>query len=366
MKIMHIVGARPNFIKIAPIMREMENYPDKFEQILVHTGQHYDANMSDVFFDELELPKPDVNLEVGSGTHAGQTAQIMLRFEGVLNTYKPDWIIVPGDVNSTIACALVASKLGVKIAHVEAGLRSFDRTMPEEINRVLTDQLSDLLFTPSRDGNENLLREGLSAEKIHFVGNIMIDTLVRLLPKAEGRWPALKEQFCLNRYILATFHRPSNVDNIEVFAEIIAALAEISKKVPVVFPVHPRTRIKILSLGLSFRKDNLILTEPLGYLDFLALQMKAAALLTDSGGIQEETTYLGIPCLTARPNTERPVTITHGTNQLVKSRRDAIIETTEKVLKSDILRKPGPELWDGITARRIVNIFLKDVHKPSY
>lgn len=360
MKIMHIVGARPNFMKIAPIMREMENYPDKFEQILVHTGQHYDTNMSDVFFDELELPKPDVNLEVGSGTHASQTAQIMQRFEEVLNTYEPDWIVVPGDVNSTIACALVASKLGVKIAHVEAGLRSFDRTMPEEINRVLTDQLSDLLFTPSRDGNENLLREGIAAEKIHFVGNIMIDTLVRLLPKAEGRWPALEEQFHLDRYVLATFHRPSNVDNIEVFTEIIAALAEISKKVPVVFPVHPRTRSRILSLGLSFNEANLILAEPLGYLDFLALQMRASMLLTDSGGIQEETTYLGIPCLTVRPNTERPVTLTYGTNQLVKSQQASIIDAAEKVFKSGVLRKSVPELWDGITARRIVNVFLKN------
>lgn len=313
-KILHVVGARPNFMKIAPIMREMAKHPDQLEQILVHTGQHYDANMSQVFFEELDLPRPDVNLDVGSGTHAWQTAQIMQRFETVLMDYKPDWVLVPGDVNSTIACALVAGKMGVKVAHVEAGLRSFDRTMPEEINRVLTDQISDLLLTPSRDADENLLREGIAPEKIRFVGNVMIDTLVRLLPKAEVRWPPLRDQYHLDHYILVTLHRPSNVDEPETLTEIMAALMEISRKIPVLFPVHPRTRSRISTLDLPHNNNRLILTEPMGYLDFLALQMHAALLLTDSGGIQEESTYLGIPCLTARSNTERPVTVTHGTN----------------------------------------------------
>ena len=353
-RILHVVGARPNFMKIAPIMREMAKYPDKFEQILVHTGQHYDANMSQIFFDELDMPRPDVNLDVGSGSHAGQTAQIMQRFEPVMLDYKPDWVFVPGDVNSTIACALVAAKLGVKIAHVEAGLRSFDRTMPEEINRLLTDQISDLLLTPSRDADENLLREGIAPEKICFVGNVMIDTLVRLLPKAIERWPSLREQYNLDRYILVTLHRPSNVDEPETLTEIMAALMEISRQIPVLFPVHPRTRSRISTLNLNHNNDRLVLTEPMGYLDFLALQMHAALLLTDSGGIQEETTYLGIPCLTARPNTERPVTITHGTNRLVESRRDALIETAEAALQSSGTRESAPELWDGQTAKRIV------------
>ena len=347
-------------MKIAPIMREMAKYPDKFEQILVHTGQHYDANMSQVFFDELDMPRPDVNLDVGSGSHAWQTAQIMQRFEPVLLDYKPDWVFVPGDVNSTIACALVAAKLGVKIAHVEAGLRSFDRTMPEEINRLLTDQLSDLLLTPSRDADENLLREGIAQEKIRFVGNVMIDTLVRLLPKAGVRWPSLREQYNFDHYILATLHRPSNVDDPETLIEIMAALMEISRQTPVLFPVHPRTRSRISALNLYHNNDRLVLTDPMGYLDFLALQMHAALLLTDSGGIQEEATCLGIPCLTARPNTERPVTVTHGTNHLVASRRDSLIEAAEKALQESSDRKSVPELWDGMTADRIIQLLLND------
>jgi UDP-N-acetylglucosamine 2-epimerase (non-hydrolysing) len=361
MKIIHIVGARPNFMKIAPIMREMAKYPDEFEQILVHTGQHYDANMSQVFFEELELPRPDVNLNVGSGTHAWQTAQIMQRFEPVLMDYKPDWVLVPGDVNSTIACAFVAAKLGVKVAHVEAGLRSFDRTMPEEINRLLTDQISDLLLTTSRDADENLLREGIAPEKIRFVGNVMIDTLVRLLPKAEIRWPSLREQYHLDRYILVTLHRPSNVDEPDTLAEIMAALTEISQQIPVLFPIHPRTRTQISAFNINYNNDYLILTEPFGYLDFLALQAHTSLVLTDSGGIQEETTYLGIPCLTARPNTERPVTVTHGTNRLVASRRDNLIDATWDVLKTSGPCKSAPELWDGMTANRIVRVFQENL-----
>jgi len=361
MKIIHVVGARPNFMKIAPIMRQMAKYPDKFEQILVHTGQHYDTNMSQVFFDELDLPRPDVNLEVGSGSHAWQTAQIMQRFEPVLVEHQPDWVLMPGDVNSTIACALVASKLGVKIAHVEAGLRSFDRTMPEEINRLLTDQISDLLLTPSRDADANLLREGVNPAKIRFVGNVMIDSLVRLLPKAEMRWPLLCERYQLDRYILVTLHRPSNVDAPETLTEIIAALRELSREIPVLFPIHPRTRNRISTLDMTQDNNRLILMEPLSYIDFLALQMHAGLLLTDSGGIQEETTYLGIPCLTARPNTERPITLTNGTNRLVESRRNSIIETAMDILKQAGTRKPAPELWDGMTAKRIARIFLNDM-----
>jgi UDP-N-acetylglucosamine 2-epimerase (non-hydrolysing) len=356
MRIMHVVGARPNFMKAAPLIRRMAADPAGFSQVLVHTGQHYDESMSQVFFNELDLPRPDINLSVGSDTHASQTAQIMMKFEPVVLEHQPDWVCVPGDVNSTLACALVCSKLGVRVAHVEAGLRSFDRSMPEEINRVLTDQISDLLLTPSCDAGENLLKEGVSAEKIRLVGNIMIDTLVHLLPKAEQRWPLLSENLGLRRYALATLHRPSNVDHMETLLQILAAFRDLSRDLPVVFPVHPRTRQRIAQSGFGSHKDQLRLIEPLGYLDFLALQAHAALVLTDSGGVQEETTYLGIPCLTLRPNTERPVTITHGTNQLVASERDAIVSAAVKALEgnsSGEQRKP-PEFWDGHTSGRIM------------
>ncbi len=361
-RILHVVGARPNFMKIAPIVHEMEKHPSEFKQILVHTGQHYDTNMSQVFFDELDMPRPDVNLGVGSGTHAWQTAQIMQRFEPVLTDFKPDWVVVPGDVNSTVACSLVAAKMGVRVAHIEAGLRSFDRTMPEEINRILTDQISDLLLTPSREAGENLSREGIAAEKIHFVGNIMIDTLVRLLPKAEVRWPILRQQYNLDRYVLVTLHRPSNVDASEILVGIMAALLAISRQIPVLFPVHPRThsRISNLDLNLNHKDNNLVLTEPMDYLDFLAMQMHAALLLTDSGGIQEETTYLGIPCLTARPNTERPITITHGTNRLVDSTEKALESAIRSRLNNNLIKGSACnrqlELWDGKTSERIARV----------
>jgi UDP-N-acetylglucosamine 2-epimerase (non-hydrolysing) len=359
-RVLHVVGARPNFMKIAPIMHEMAQHPDGFEQILVHTGQHYDANMSQVFFDELEMPKPDVNLEVGSGSHAQQTAQIMQRFEPVLLEYKPDWVLVPGDVNSTVACALVASKLGVKVAHVEAGLRSFDRTMPEEINRVLTDHLADLLFTTEPSGNENLRNEGIAKDKIHFVGNTMIDTLVRLLPKAEARWPGLQTQFGLGRYVLVTLHRPSNVDDPATLGEIMAALSKISRQTKVVFPVHPRTRQRIAGLSIAFDCNNLTLTEPLGYLDFLALEAHASLVLTDSGGVQEETTYLGVPCLTTRPNTERPVTITQGTNRLAANHATELNSAaTECLAAPSFSTALRPPLWDGHAAQRIIESFLR-------
>ena len=357
-RVLHVVGARPNFMKIAPIMHEMARYPQDIEQILVHTGQHYDANMSQVFFDELEMPKPDVNLEVGSGSHAQQTAQIMQRFEPVLLEYKPDWVLVPGDVNSTVACALVASKLGVKVAHVEAGLRSFDRTMPEEINRVLTDHLADLLFTTEPSGNENLQHEGISEEKIHFVGNTMIDTLIQLLPKAEAHWPDLQERFGLDRYMLVTLHRPSNVDDPRALKEMVWSLIEISRQTQVVFPVHPRTRQRIIALDVALQDVDILFLEPLGYLDFLALQAHAGLVLTDSGGVQEETTYLGVPCITTRPSTERPVTIREGANRLVPSRKEDIVNAArsswaEPYQGASVRR---PELWDGQAAKRIAQV----------
>ena len=364
-RILHVVGARPNFMKVAPIVRALAQQPAHFGQMLVHTGQHYDANMSDIFFKELELPAPDVNLGIGSGSHAQQTAQIMQRFEPILLDYRPDWVVVPGDVNSTLAAALVAAKLGVKVAHVEAGLRSFDRTMPEEINRLLTDQISDLLFTPSRDGDENLLREGIAADKIHFVGKVMIDTLVRLLPKAEARWPHLQATHHLDRYLLVTLHRPSNVDDPNTLAEIMAALGEIGQEIDVIFPVHPRTRARLAQIEVAEPKSsiqNLQLVEPLGYLDFLAMQAHAALVLTDSGGVQEETTYLGVPCLTARPNTERPVTITHGVNRLVASTQTALVEAARQALRQARptgQRAPRPELWDGHAAERIVEVLKR-------
>lgn len=368
MKILHVVGARPNFMKMAPILREMAQYPDEFEQILVHTGQHYDAAMSQVFFDELELPRPDVNLEVGSGSHAQQTALIMQRFEPVVLECKPDWVFVPGDVNSTVACALVSNKLSVKVAHIEAGLRSFDRTMPEEINRIVTDHLADLLFTTEPSGNENLRREGIPQEKIRFVGNTMIDTLVRLLPKAEARWPEWQERLGVDRYVLVTLHRPANVDDPIMLREIMAALQEIGQQIPIVFPVHPRTRQHLARIGLQSAMPetaghavgNLQFLNPLGYLDFVALQAHASLVLTDSGGVQEETTYLGVPCLTARPNTERPATITHGTNRLVTSRAADLIAAAREALADAIVTPtssrmaPRPELWDGRAARRLV------------
>lgn len=347
-------------MKVAPVVRQMAKHPQEFAQMLVHTGQHYDDNMSKIFFDELELPRPDVNLEVGSGSHAEQTSQVMMRFEPVLTEFKPDWVVVPGDVNSTLACALVAAKLGVKVAHIEAGLRSFDRTMPEEINRLLTDQISDLLLTHSPEARENLLREGLTGEKIHLVGNTMIDTLVRLMPLAEARWPSLRAQFGFEKFILVTLHRPNNVDEAGGLNEIISALNEVSEQLPVLFPVHPRTRQRIADHRIEV-SANVRLTEPIGYVDFLALEAHAAAVVTDSGGVQEETTFLGVPCLTVRPNTERPITISTGTNQLVERKRAAIVSAIQSaVRKPRDAARPKPELWDGRAAERIVELFRSE------
>jgi UDP-N-acetylglucosamine 2-epimerase (non-hydrolysing) len=303
------------------------------------------------------MPRPDINLEVGSGSHAAQTAQVMLGFEPVVEQLKPDWVLVPGDVNSTLACALVAVKLGVKVAHVEAGLRSFDRTMPEEINRLLTDQISDLLLTHSPEAKENLIREGVAAETIHLVGNTMIDTLVRLMPLAEDRWPSLRAQFGFDRFILVTLHRPSNVDTAPGLSEIISALNQVSEDLPVVFPVHPRTRKRIAEHSISV-SDNVRLTEPIGYIDFLALQAHAAAVVTDSGGVQEETTFLGVPCLTVRQNTERPITIKQGTNELVARDRGSIAGAIgEAIGRPRSSHAHRPEGWDGKAAERIVKLF---------
>jgi UDP-N-acetylglucosamine 2-epimerase (non-hydrolysing) len=357
-RILHVVGARPNFMKTAPLMAAMGRHPEVFEQVLVHTGQHYDAAMSAVFFDELSLPEPDVNLGVGSGSHAEQTAQVMLAFEPVMKRYLPNWVVVVGDVNSTLACALVCAKLGVPVAHVEAGLRSGDRTMPEEINRLLTDQLADLLFTPSVDGDENLAQEGIPPTKIHRVGNVMIDTLVRLQPQAEARWPTLQERFNLGKYVLVTLHRPANVDEPGTLSKIMAALETISSDTPVLFPMHPRTRNALSKHDLLPTSPNLRIVEPVGYLDFLALQQRARLVLTDSGGVQEETTFLGVPCLTVRPNTERPVTISQGTNKLVAAETEAIVVASGKRLKEQPARKDPPEMWDGKAAERIADVFL--------
>ena len=356
-RILHVVGARPNYMKIAPIAREMAKYPGDFVQTVVHTGQHYDDNMSKIFFDELGMPRPDINLEVGSGSHAEQTAQVMLRFEAVVEQFKPDWVIVPGDVNSTLACALVATKLGVKVAHIEAGLRSFDRTMPEEINRVLTDQISDLLFTHSPEANENLVREGIAADKIHLVGNTMIDTLVVLLPLAEERWPSIRTKFGVDKFVLVTLHRPNNVDAAAGLTEIMTALNEVSAETPVIFPVHPRTRQRIFEHGIAI-EETVRLTEPIGYVDFLALQAHASAVVTDSGGVQEETTFLGVPCLTIRPNTERPITIATGTNQLVARDRGEIVLAIKAALERPHAPvHPRPDFWDGKAAERMVKLF---------
>ncbi|MEW5985870.1 MAG: UDP-N-acetylglucosamine 2-epimerase (non-hydrolyzing) [Chloroflexota bacterium] len=356
MKVLHVVGARPNYMKTAPIMAVMGRYPADFDQVLVHTGQHYDYNMSKVFFEDLEMPPPNDFLNVGSGSHAEQTARTILAFEPVLLKHRPDWVMVVGDVNSTLACALVCAKLGVPVAHVEAGLRSRDWTMPEEVNRVLTDQMAGLLFTPSRDGDANLLAEGIASERIRFVGNVMMDTLVRMLPKAQGRGLLRGLDLKGQRYIVVTLHRPSNVDDPAVLREIIQALYEVSHHWPVVFPVHPRSRQRIDQLCLSANGAAVRWLEPLGYLDFLSLVRSAGLVITDSGGLQEETTYLGIPCLTVRPNTERPITVEIGTNRLVASQREALVAAVEAVIHGDV--KPGqvPEGWDGRAAERIVGV----------
>lgn len=346
MHVLHVVGARPNFMKAAPVLRALEDVGG-IKQTLVHTGQHYDANMSDVFFTQLEMPALDVNLGVGSGSHARQIAEIMSRFEPVVLERRPDVVLVYGDVNSTIAAALVCAKLGVRVGHVEAGLRSFDWTMPEEINRVVTDRLADLLFTPSEDADANLEREGIPAEKIRRVGNVMIDSLVRLLPLAAK----VPRNGFPERYAVVTLHRPSNVDDRESLKNILQCLVGISESLDVIFPVHPRTRQRIADSGRSTGK--LHLSEPLPYIEFLALQSHAVVVITDSGGIQEETTYLGVPCLTLRNNTERPVTVSVGTNVLVGQDREKLRAELTKIVAGNARKGAVPPLWDGHAGQRI-------------
>ena len=357
MHILHIVGARPNFMKAAPVMRALGTW-DGVRQTLVHTGQHYDANMSDVFFHDLEIPEPDINLGVGSGSHAQQTAQILSQLEPVLLEYRPDLVLVYGDVNSTVAAALVCAKLLIPVGHVEAGLRSFDRTMPEEINRLVTDQLADLLFTPSADGDENLLREGVAADKIRFVGNVMIDSLVRLRSRAEKSIVLAELKLAPRSYGLVTLHRPSNVDNPETLAAIMAALYEVSRELPIIFPLHPRTRQRLEAANNHDPGSRVQILDPLSYVDFLALQRLAKLVITDSGGIQEETTYLGVPCLTVRENTERPVTISIGTNVLVGQDVKRLRTEVGRIMAGDQKRGRVPPLWDGHAAERIAHAVM--------
>ena len=370
MKIILVAGARPNFMKIAPLVWELRRRRealklDIIEYLFVHTGQHYDIEMSKIFFNDLNLPYPDINLGVGSASHAVQTAKIMIKFEEVCLKEKPDIIIVVGDVNSTIACTLVASKLGINTAHIEAGLRSFDRSMPEEINRILTDSISDYLFTTCRDANENLKREGIPKEKIFFVGNIMIDSLKRYQATSEKINTYKKYGLVKSNYALLTLHRPSNVDAKDSLKDILNAIEEISNYIPVSFPIHPRTEKFIKKFGLSkflADKNSIILNNPLGYLEFLSLMINSKFVLTDSGGIQEETTALGIPCLTLRNNTERPITISEGTNIIVGNSRDKIISESMKIIKGQNKKHSTiPELWDGNTAKRIINILLEQL-----
>ena len=364
-----VAGARPNFMKIAPIARALreragiarESGIDRRVSV-VHTGQHYDENMSEVFFRELEIPTPDRHLEVGSGSHAEQTARIMVAFEKYLLQEKPDWVVVVGDVNSTIGCALPAKKLGANVAHVEAGLRSYDMSMPEEINRKLTDAISDLLFVTEESGERNLRAEGVAPEKVFVVGNVMIDTLLRNMEIVEGPGfvpsPAVKA-FCeaSRRYGVLTLHRPSNVDHRETLVPIWGVLSEIAKRVPLLFPIHPRTRGKIREFGLS--ENGITLVDPVGSLDMLHAMKGAAMVLTDSGGLQEETTVLGIPCVTIRENTERPVTVTMGTNYLAGTDPAMILSAANKIISGNARKGSIPPLWDGHAAERIADILLR-------
>jgi UDP-N-acetylglucosamine 2-epimerase (non-hydrolysing) len=355
MRVLSVVGARPNFMKLAPVDRELVRRG--VEHVIVHTGQHDDPGMSDAFFEQLWIPAPDYDLGVGSGSHAQQTAAVMQRLEPVVVEAKPDLVLTYGDVNSTVAAALVTAKLQIRVGHVEAGLRSGDWTMPEEINRVVTDRLSDLLFLPSRDAAENLEAEGIAADRMHFVGNVMIDTLSWALPQALTLDAPARFDVRGRPYAVVTLHRPANVDDPTVLRELLEALIRLADHVPVLFPVHPRTRARIEDLRLRPPTDRgLRLLEPLGYLDMLSLVAKAGLVVTDSGGLQEETTFLGVPCLTARPNTERPITCTHGTNRLVQAQRDAILAAAERALARHSPARPVIERWDGRAAERIARV----------
>jgi UDP-N-acetylglucosamine 2-epimerase (non-hydrolysing) len=357
-KIINVVGARPNFMKIAPIMEAYKAYPS-ITPLLVHTGQHYDQKMSDLFFHQLGIPEPDLNLEVGSSSRISQTAQIMQRFEPVVAREKPDAVLVVGDVNSTVACGLVAVDAGVKLIHVEAGLRSFDKTMPEETNRILTDSISDMLFCTEQSGVDNLLREGISTEKIHLVGNVMVDNLMKNRTRAEQT--TILEEMGLEpeKYAVLTLHRPSNVDDTTVFGRLLDALDVIQRDLPIIFPVHPRTHQRLMDGVLGKRvseMSQLRQVDPLGYLEFLKLMNHAKVVLTDSGGIQEETTILGVPCLTLRENTERPVTCEMGTNQLVGTNPNDILAAFHRIKSIDRISVVVPEYWDGNAAERLVAV----------
>jgi UDP-N-acetylglucosamine 2-epimerase (non-hydrolysing) len=358
MKVINVAGARPNFMKVAPLLDAM-SHTSGIDPMVVHTGQHYDEEMSRLFFDELSIPRPDVNLDVGSASHAVQTARVMERFEPVLTEHEPDLVLVVGDVNSTIACALVAVKLGIPVAHVEAGLRSFDRTMPEEINRILTDQISDLLFVSEPAGVENLLKEGRPKKDIHLVGNVMIDTLLGHRDRASRSGALERLGLASGEFAVLTLHRPSNVDRKENLVPILDALDVIQERIPIVFPVHPRTTASIQALGLEGRvagMTGLMRVPPLGYLEFLNLMAEAGLVLTDSGGIQEETTILDVPCLTLRENTERPFTLERGTNVLVGGDTGRIVLEATRILDGAARRTDPYELWDGRAALRIVEI----------
>jgi UDP-N-acetylglucosamine 2-epimerase (non-hydrolysing) len=358
-KVAAVVGARPNFVKIAPILAELERHPGA-STVLIHTGQHYDRQMSEAFFANLDIPRPDVNLGVQATSPVGQVAEIMARLEPVLAAEAPDVVVVVGDVNSTLAGALTAAKLGIPVAHVEAGLRSFDRSMPEELNRTLTDAVADLLFTTEPAAKENLLREGIPTERIHFVGNVMIDTLFRYREEARRSQVLGALGLAPRGYAVLTLHRPSNVDEEASLAPILDGVGRIQQEIPVVFPVHPRTRRALETLnGQRPPMPRLMLVEPLGYLDFLQLMSNARCVLTDSGGIQEETTALGIPCLTLRRNTERPVTVTRGTNRVVGVEPDAIYAGWRDVARGRWPAGTLPELWDGKAAQRIVSAILQ-------
>lgn len=364
MKLLSVVGARPNFMKIAPMVRALARRRETpIEHVLVHTGQHYDPSMSEIFFKELGIPAPNFNLQVGSGTHAEQTAKVMLAFEPICSVQRPDWVVVVGDVNSTMACALVAAKLGIKVAHIEAGLRSFDRTMPEEINRIVTDSLADLLLTPSLDADDNLRREGVASERIRCVGNVMIDTLCANL--ADARRSSLPDSLAISpkQFAYVTLHRPSNVDHRDTLERILASIVKVSESIPVVFVVHPRTRSMMESFGLaSVAGHNLKLIDPVGYRDSLYLTENARFVLTDSGGLQEESTYLRTPCLTLRPNTERPVTIMVGTNKL--TRVESLAADIDEIMRDSRPSGGIPPYWDGHAADRILDALL-ELRSPS-
>lgn len=354
LKLLLVAGARPNFMKVAPLLWEIQKRDD-VDAYLVHTGQHYDERMSQRFFTELQIPRPDANLEVGSGSHAVQTAEVMKRFEPVLLEQKPDVVLVVGDVNSTLACTLTASKMGIPVAHVEAGLRSFDRTMPEEINRILTDAISDSLFVTEPSGVVNLRAENVPSERVHFVGNVMIDTLIACEPRIARSQILDTVGVVPGGFAVLTMHRPANVDQPQVFAGLMEAIVHLQREIPFVFPIHPRTR-KAIEDYVRDPLPNLLFTEPLGYLDFMRLLRDARFVLTDSGGVQEETTYLGVPCLTMRENTERPVTVTQGTNRLVGLDPRKIVAEALHALDNRNLRHVVPDLWDGQASRRILDV----------